>query len=72
MAKKFELGRMVNTNYQNSSGLFLYNYIDQANRHFVEFPEPMCNQLSRNRVQHSNIPVLQHSGIWHKEDQNAE
>ena len=58
MAKKFELRSMVNTNYQNSSRLFLYNYIYQANRHFVEFPEPMCKQLSRNRVQHSNTPTL--------------
>ena len=72
MVKIFELNRMVNTNYKNSSGLFLSNHIYQANRHFVEFPESMRKQLSRNRVQHSNTPVLQHSGIWHKEDINGE
>ena len=71
MVKIFELDRMVNTNYKNSSGLFLSNYIYQANRHCIEFPESMRKQLSRNRVQHSNTPVLQHSGIWHKEDLNV-
>ena len=68
MVKIFEPDHMVNTNYKNSSGLLLSNYIYQANRHFVEIPESMRKQLSRNRVQHSNTPVLQHSGIWHKED----
>ena len=69
---EFELDRMVNTNYKNNSGLFLSNYIYQANRHFVEFPESVRKQLNCNRVQHSNTPVLQHSGIWHKEDENGQ
>jgi hypothetical protein len=72
MVKIFELDHMVNTNFKNSSGLFLYNYIYQANRHFVEFPESMRKQLGRNRGQHSNTPALQYSGIWHNEDKNGE
>ena len=70
MGKKFELDRMVNTNYKNSLGLFLSTNKYQANRHCVDFPESMRKQLSCNRVQHqhSNTPVLQHSGIWYKED----
>ena len=72
MPIKFELDRTVNTNFKISSGLSLYNYMHGVNRHFVGFPESMRKQLSRNRVQHSNIPILQYSGIWHKEGQNAE
>ena len=63
MEKIFELDRMVNTNYKNSSGLFLSNYIYQANRHFIEFPESVRKQLSRNRVQHSATPLLQYASV---------
>ena len=72
MEKTLEPDRMVNNNNKNILGLFLSNYIYQPNHQIVEIPESMCKQLSRNRVQHSNTPVLQHSGIWHKEDINGE
>jgi hypothetical protein len=61
MVKIFELDRKVNTQYKDSSGLLLSNYIYQANRQFIETPESTCKRLSRNSVQHSNTPVLQHS-----------
>ena len=72
MEKIFELDRTVNTNYKNSSELFFSNSSFQANRHCVDFPESMRKQLNRNRVQHPNTPVLQHSSIWHKEDKNGD
>jgi len=72
MVEIFEMDCMVNTKYNNGSGLFLSDYIYQANRQFIEIPESMCKQLSRNRVRHSNTPVIQHSGIWHDEAQNGE
>ena len=71
MVKIFELDRMINTNYKNSSGLFLSNYIYQANLQFVVIPDSMCRKLSRNRVYHSDTPVLQHSGIWNNEEKNG-
>jgi len=67
MEKTFESDRMVNINNKEILGLFLSNYLYQTNHQFVEIPKPMCKKLGYNRVQYSNTPVLQHSGIWNNE-----
>jgi hypothetical protein len=72
MEKIFEPDRIINNNKQNILGLFSSDYIDQTDQQFFEIPESMFNKLDRNRIQHSNAPLLQHSGIWNEGDKDGE